>query len=424
MTRWVLLVSAALLLSTCSAHPAPQSSLPEGAATTKRKPEKRKPAKTGPLPAGTLSIRELRLLRQSSRRQVMVTLRSPTAETVSRALAELETVYRLQTLAAWEMTSLGVHCVIFLSRADKPLPLLIRQLQHDSRIDLAQPMQWFETLSEQEDPYRSLQTSADALHLRQAHRLATGRNVKVAVIDTGVDLEHPDLQGQVSVARDFVARDQDDLEQEGLGPNLHGTAVAGIIAATAGNGLGIVGVAPEAKVMALKACWPIGREEARAACTSYTLALALDFAVSHGAQVINLSLAGPEDAILGTLLDAAQARGVIVIAAASGPALPFPASVASVLAVETLSTELPSDPPPAGTLTAPGTDVLTTIPQASYDFLSGASFAAAHAAGVAALLLEHRPQLKPEEVRQLLLGNAGLNALASVEAALALPSSR
>jgi Subtilase family len=417
------LVVALAALCGCSAHQGRERRTPE---------PKSKARQTGS--PGVLHPGALQRLQEASRRQVMVTLRAPVQEPVSVTLMKMETIYRLQTVAVWDMKALEVPCIVFSSRADKPLSFLVRQLEKDPRIALAQPVQWFETLAEEaepprqgsprEDPYRSLQYGADALRLSEAHHLATGRGVTVAVVDTGVDLEHPDLEGRVVVARDFVS-----AQRYRPGPNLHGTGVAGIIAASAGNGLGIVGVAPEAKILALKACWPIGKKEEKAACNSYTLALALDFAVSQGAQVINLSLAGPEDPILGALIETAHARGAVVVAAAGGPALPFPASMTSVLAVVSAPAEgavhRAPETLPARTLTAPGEEVLTTVPRAAYDFLSGSSFAAAHVSGVVALLLQHRPKLRPEQVREILKESPTLDAFAAVRLSLEpLPQAR
>ena len=93
-----------------------------------------------------------------------------------------------------------------------------------------------------------LQPTAGLWHLDELHRVATGKNVRVAAIDSGVELDHPDLNGRVALARNFV--DARDWVAE-----RHGTAIAGIIGARADNGVGIVGVAPGAQLLALRACW-------------------------------------------------------------------------------------------------------------------------------------------------------------------------
>ena len=98
------------------------------------------------------------------------------------------------------------------------------------------------------DPLYPLQPSATLWRLDELHRIATGRRVRVAEIDTGVDVNHPDLAGRVAVTRNFVDGRRDVAER-------HGTAIAGIIGARADDGIGIAGIAPEAKLLALRACW-------------------------------------------------------------------------------------------------------------------------------------------------------------------------
>jgi subtilisin family serine protease len=226
--------------------------------------------------------------------------------------------------------------------------------------------------------------AAACWQLAGRHRVATGRAVTVAVIDSGVDAHHPDLEGQVVAARDFVGSGAPP-------PELHGTAVAGIIAARADNGLGIAGVAPAARLMALRACWQ--RSDASTMCSTLTLAQALQFAIGHGADVINLSLSGPPDRLLDELLAAALARGEVIVSAAdrSAPDGGFPASRPGVIAVVD---DLP-DPAPPGAMKAPGRDVPTTEPGGRWALVSGASFASAHVAGLAALLRELRPPPPP-----------------------------
>ena len=112
----------------------------------------------------------------------------------------------------------------------------------------------------------------------------------MAVIDSGIDAGHPDLAGQVAVNRNFVSGQPLVAEQ-------HGTAVAGIIAAKADNRMGIVGVAPGTRLLGLRACWQ-GRDSASTVCDTLSLAKALYFAVESRADVINLSLSGPDDRLL------------------------------------------------------------------------------------------------------------------------------
>jgi subtilisin family serine protease len=160
--------------------------------------------------------------------------------------------------------------------------------------------------------------------------------------------------------------------------------VAGIVAARADNHVGIVGVAPQAELLALRGCWQ--SSAADTLCTSLSLALALHKAIESGAQIVNLSLSGPTDRLVQRLVETAQARGSLVVAAVDRrePRGGFPAGLANVLAV--------ADDGPAGStaMIAPGTDVPTTLPGSRWATVTGSSYAAAHVSGLLALLLELR----------------------------------
>lgn len=321
--------------------------------------------------------------------------------------------FRLRPVYAWPMESLDEVCVVFELPADRTVAEMIELLSGNRLVRIASGVSRFRTLGAPawNDSYVGLQHGLETLEVAAAQRWATGRGVKVAVVDTGVDLSHPDLEGRVSVARNFVPSGDETFTSDA-----HGTAIAGVIAARANNGIGIAGIAPEAELLALKACWPDPPASRQAICDSYTLARALDFAILSGAQVLNLSLAGPEDPLLERLLRRAEEKGLVAVAAVDeSGAAPFPASVPSVIAVRAAPL-VPAggealDPAAGGSsdraLSAPGADILTTGPRGTYDFFSGSSLAAAHVSGVAALLLEHRPGLTTAELRRLLASPVG-----------------
>ncbi|HYL04711.1 MAG TPA: S8 family serine peptidase [Thermoanaerobaculia bacterium] len=304
------------------------------------------------------------------------------------------------------MQSLGERCIVFEAPAEHSVEALLRRLASDPRVELAQPVQRFVTQDSHPAGLRvPLQHSALALRLAQAHRWATGRGVRIAVIDTGVDVEHPELRGRIAKTGNFV-----EISGRGdpsFNTDIHGTAVAGVIAAALNSSIGLVGVAPQAQVFALKACWqerPAARE---AVCDSYTLSKAIDFAIIQGAQVLNFSLAGPPDPMIAKLVASALNRGIVVVAA-DGPdaARSFPATQPGVLGVagsDDLQGGLrfPTRRLAAGTLAAPGVDILPTVPHGHYDFFSGASFAAAQVSGAVALLLEREPKMTPLQVAAL-----------------------
>lgn len=343
-------------------------------------------------------------------RHLMVTLRPAPPGLLDQLTYELAEIYALQPVAAWQIQSLGRRCVVFESRnllAGRRLETLLRSLRGDHRVDLAQAVQRFSTLAEGQaavaGSYRHLQHGADTLHLEAAHQLATGRGVKVAVVDTGVDLTHPELQGRILAAKDFAARRLEKVprgEGDLFTHDLHGTAVAGVIAA-ASDGVGTLGVAPEAGILALKACWARSPGDRQASCDSYTLSLALDFALGEGAQVINLSWSGPPDPILEALVAAALERGAVVVAALGAPDS-FPARLPGVIAVRSLEGPEDGSAAEAGSFAAPGEEILSTVPGGGYDFFSGSSLAAAEVSGIAALMLEKKQDLGPAGVAELL----------------------
>jgi len=224
------------------------------------------------------------------------------------------------TLATdWPLPILGLDCYVMDVPASQRADDVAMRLARDPRVTWAQPMNVFHALSH-DDPLFSLQPAAREWQLDELHAAATGRDVRVAVIDSGVQLDHPDLAGQVMASANFVG--EPDARAE-----IHGTAVAGIIAARADNHVGIAGVAPRARLLALRAC-----RQATAAdtsCTTLSLATALHAAIDRGAQVINMSLGGPSDRLIERLVEAALERGIVVVAAADR-ALPqggFPAAV-------------------------------------------------------------------------------------------------
>ncbi len=385
------------------------------------------PATSGTEVAGTslggTSIGGASLTASDAARQILVTLeqepswRLPRAGTSARGYggeyrtsartrrvaAALARDYGLREVTSWPIAALGVHCVVFEVGGESSTEEMLGRLERDERVESAQPMQVFSTQSEAaayNDPYLELQHGVKAMQVELAHRWAQGAGVRVALVDTGVDVAHPELEERVVVTRDFVA------DERRVPPDRHGTEVAGIIASAANNGIGIVGVAPEAELLALRGCWPESAESDAGVCNSFTLAKALAFAVERRPDIINLSLAGPADPLLARLVGAALARGIVVVAAASDrPEESFPLDVPGVLGVRAAAaTDAPVEAGARsdGALAAPGVDVITTVPQAGFDFVSGSSAAAAHVAGLAALLLERRPALSPAELAALL----------------------
>lgn len=346
------------------------------------------------------------LPRQLQSRQLIVTL-APAAPEVWATLAkELSGEYGLDQVGAFPLTSLGVQCVVFQVSENRPLDDVLAQLTVDHRVESVQQNQFFQGLGALAgDPYASLQYGPRAVHADRAHAWVTGRGVRVAVVDTGVDTNHPDLTDRVVKTINFVEGGEKTFTADH-----HGTAVAGVIGARADNGMGIYGIAPDADLLAVKACWHRRPGTSEAWCSSWTLAKAIDFAIVERVRVLNLSLSGPPDPLLRRLIvKAIEEQSITVVAAVmerGDPALSFPANLSTVIAVIASDAQgrvrAPVSKHPT-LLAAPGVEVLTTVPNGAYDFLSGSSFATAHVSGIVALLLEGNPQLSPREVRDLLV---------------------
>ena len=305
---------------------------------------------------------------------------SPARVTQQRLAKRIARDHHLTLLSDWPMPAIGIDCFVMEVPPGQSAEATADQVSHDSRVEWSQPLQEFNAKAgglAYNDPLLPAEPAVQFWRLPELHQLAIGRGVVVAVIDSRVDAAHPDLSGQLADQKDFVANGSSAAEQ-------HGTEVAGIIAAKGNNRIGIVGVAPGARLMALRACW---QGENKTTCDSLSLAKALHYAIEHRADVINMSLSGPNDRLLATLLQSALGRGRAIVAAYDGklPGGGFPASQPGIIAV--------SDEPVArarsGVYIAPGRGVPTTQVGGRWQLVDGSSFAAAHVSGLIALMREH-----------------------------------
>jgi hypothetical protein len=254
-------------------------------------------------------------------------------------------------------------------------------------------------------PPAQLQYGPKLIRADRLRGTATGKGVKVALIDTGVDTGHPALKGKVA--------EQSDVTGRGFTPDVHATLLAGIIAGEPVKNGGISGIAPGAAILAVKACQPQTPQAIAAQCWSVTLARGLDFSIEKKVGIINMSLGGPagvEDKLLKRMIDEAVGRGILVVAAAGndGPkAKPgYPAALRNVVAVTAVDSkeQLYASATQGNfiSLAAPGVEILSTSPGGKLLVSSGTSLAAAFVTGTAALALQQHPKLSPQALRDLL----------------------
>ncbi|MEL6479079.1 MAG: S8 family serine peptidase [Pseudomonadota bacterium] len=323
---------------------------------------------------------------------VILTVAAGAPEDMRRLAKDIERRYAVEFKAEWPLASIGLHCIVVRVTGNNP-SAVIEAMSEDDMIQEALPIQIYETLAAPvyADDLIELQESLRRMRALDVHAATTGANVRVGIIDTGVDFSHPDLKSRRALLRDFVGSGEEDAP-----PEQHGTVIAGVIAADAQNGTGIVGVAPGADLIGLRGCWEdpgdrIGR------CSTFSLARALNFAILADVDVLNISLAGPPDPLLQQLVEQAVSDGVIVVASEGmSPGQNFPAGVEGVIAVAK------AGPFGQGRLVAPGVDVISTVPNAGYDFFSGNSVATAHISGMVALLLQAYPGMPVVQVETAL----------------------
>ncbi|MFI0774342.1 type VII secretion-associated serine protease mycosin [Streptomyces sp. NPDC021212] len=270
----------------------------------------------------------------------------------------------------------------------------------------------------QADGIQAQEWALDAIHTRQAWQTTKGDGTTVAVLDTGVDDQHPDLKGQVLPGKDLIGF---GAERGDCPWARHGTAMAGIIAGSghgAGGGEGVLGVAPKAEILPVRVILEDGDPKRAKARSSRGDALAkgIRWAADHGADVINLSLgddsasAHPEPAE-DAAVQYALRKGAVVVASAGnggdkGDRVSYPAAYPGVIAVTAVDrygnrAAFSTRRWYAG-ISAPGVDVVIADPDKRYYEGWGTSAASAFVSGAAALVRSAHPDLSPRQVRQVL----------------------
>ncbi len=304
--------------------------------------------------------------------------------------------YDLQRVIGWPIRPLGIYCEVLTVPDGTDLQSLLSSMSDDHDIESVQLLNEFNVQSDAHfynDPYLSLQYSLTDLNVVASHLYTMGTGIKIAIIDSKIDSAHTELRNSIGSNQDFI------LNSRRASGEKHGTAVAGLIAAKGNNDLGIVGIAPGATLLALRACAHRQNND-KATCNTFTLAQALTHAIEKQVKIINLSLSGPEDPLLSRLIKKANENGIVVVVAAGDSAsnTNFPSNMSEVIAVQTSGQY-----DPRSVIFAPGKDLLTTSPGNGFEFVTGSSFAAAQVTGLLALLLQAAPDMQPDEAKVMLL---------------------
>ena len=374
----------------------PPPTQPPGRVTTPRRATSQPPI----VPAFLPPVRAGEIVPEFVPEEVLITVPNSAPQTLK---SEIATTHGLTVLERSEFGLIDERVIRMRVKPTDNVPATVQRLRSDPRIIAAQPNYLYQGPQATKPTSSSpLQYALAKLDTANAQTFADGRGIVVAVIDSGVDVAHPDLSGVV--AKQFNAIGDTDVT-----PDSHGTAIAGIIG---GRGL-VRGVAPGANVLDVRAFKPSTSDGPRLA-TTFILARAMQWAIEQDARIFNLSFTGPRDPQLLKIIKAASADRAIMIAAAgnggSGAAPAYPAAYDEVIAVTaTDPSEKLYEKANHGryiALAAPGVDIFAPIPGKSHTMHSGTSFAAAHVSGILALMLQRNPSLSAAEALSILISGA------------------
>jgi hypothetical protein len=341
--------------------------------------------------------------------EVVIEVPNATPEATINAV---ESRHRLTRLEMQPIQLLGTTFYRFRIPNRSSVVAVVRALEADRRIAFVQPNYLY--AMQQQTPDSSATTASATtpksygdpaqyavakMRLAEAHAVAKGSEIRVAVIDSGVDLDHPELAGKIAGTFDTLTSP--------FAGHAHGTAIAALIAGQSR----LMGSAPEARILAVRAFDPAGNA---AEATTFNILRALDWSVTERARIINMSFAGPADPGIHRALEAATKKGVVLIAAAgnAGAKSPplYPAADPNVIAVTATNADdqifQGSNRGRHVAVSAPGVDLLVAVPNGGYQISTGTSYSAAEVSGIAALMLQRKGDLTPAAVRGILAATA------------------
>lgn len=298
----------------------------------------------------------------------------------------------------FQLAGTTVHLYTITNGA--PVRTVIQSLEADNNVASAQPNYLYE-LAQSSGGDAGGQYALAKFDIDSVHALTKGGAVPVAVIDSGIDASHPELASVALETIDAVGTDAP--------ADSHGTSIAGIIAAQGA----LRGIAPEVRLIGVRAFAP-AKAGASARSTSWRIADSLDRSHKAGAQILNMSFAGPQDPLVGESVAGAQKRGMVAIAAAgnggpdSKPAYPaaYPGVIAVTATDQNDAAYTKANQGDYISVAAPGVGILAPVPNGGYEITSGTSMAAAHVSALVALMVSRKGQLSGDAIRQKLADSA------------------
>lgn len=309
-----------------------------------------------------------------------------------------------------------LNSAVFKVSSDKSVTEKLQEIKSNSSIiEYAEENYKVSTNYTVNDPKSREQTGMAVANLPKAWDITFGDpKIVIAVIDTGIDLTHPDLKNKVVQGYNILTQGQ----SQPLDDNGHGTHASGIAAAETNNKVGVAGTAPLCKIMPIKAL------DAKGSGETVNIAYGIIWAVDHGARVISMSLGGPQNETVKKAVEYALAKDVVLVAAMGNDGKnmkSYPAALPGVIGVGSVTfSKQRSDFSNYGnwiSVVAPGSEILSTMPtytstmtemekNKGYDYLDGTSMACPMVAGLAGLILSRYPSYTQQEVKAKLQSTA------------------
>ena len=317
-------------------------------------------------------------------------------DTAKRDVDAVAAKFRLGKIANSTIDLLDQQLFKFSSR--RPVTRArLKQIANDQRVISAQPNYLYRLSAK-----APLQYTSRILQIPAVHKISTGEGINITILDSGVYAKHPALKGVISKQFDTIGK-------SGIRSSNHGTGIASIIAARGK----MVGIAPKARLMSARV-FARDRRSSPLIAETYNLMRGIDWAASQKSAIINMSFAGPSDALFKQAIVAADQAGIVLVAAVgnqgSKKPVAFPAAYDQVLAVTATGIKnrlyRNANRGSQVSLAAPGVNIFVARRTRSYGLMTGTSAAAAHVSAAIAVILQQNPNFKPDQITASLTATA------------------